>query len=280
MIDTSARLWGEQRRRSLILLCCALAFLALIAVSGAILEPQALLCDLAQKNLSPSWQHPFGTDALGRDMLLRTLSGLSRSIRVGLVTAAASAILALLLGVLAALGRPWISGSLSFLTDLALGIPHILLLLLISYACGKGFWGVALGVTLSHWPGLSRVLRAETLQVKDSGYVQAARRLGCSQLRIFRDHLLPHLLPQLLAGLILLFPHAILHEASVTFLGFGLPPDQPAIGSILAESMQYLSLGYWWLALFPGLLLLVTVLLFDLLGEAARRLLDPASAHL
>ena len=83
-----------------------------------------------------------------------------------------------------------------------------------------------------------------------------------------------------MVGLVLLFPHAILHEASVTFLGFGLPPDRPAIGSILSESMQHLVLGHWWLALFPGLLLLGMVLLFHLLGEAARRLLDPASAHL
>ena len=92
--------------------------------------------------------------------------------------------------------------------------------------------------------------------------------------------MLPHVFPQFLTGLILLFPHVILHEASVTFLGFGLPPDQPSIGSILSESMGYLTLGYWWLALFPGLFLLGTVLLFHLLGEGTRRLLDPAFAHL
>lgn len=270
----------DQRRRTFFLLTLTLAFLLLIGISGALLEPQSMLSDLSQKNLPPSLEHPFGTDVLGRDMLFRTLAGLSRSIQVGLVTAFCSTILALLLGLLSALGGKWLSSAISFLTDLVLGVPHILLLLLISYACGKGFWGVALGVTLSHWPSLSRVLRAELLQVKDSGYVQAARKLGASPLKIVRDHLLPHLFPQLLAGLILLFPHAILHEASITFLGFGLPPDQAAIGSILSESMQYLSLGYWWLAIFPGLLLLFSILLFDLLGEAARRLLDPASAHL
>ncbi|MBQ6809065.1 MAG: ABC transporter permease [Firmicutes bacterium] len=270
----------DQRRRTLLLLLLSLSFLLLISISGALLEPASQLSDLSQKNLSPSLSHPFGTDALGRDMLFRSLAGLSRSIRVGLLTAVCSAALSLLLAMLSALGGKCLRSLVSFLTDLVLGIPHILLLLLISYACGKGFWGVTLGVSLSHWPSLSRVLRAEILQVKDSAYVQTARKLGASPLRIVRDHLLPHIFPQLLAGLLLIFPHAILHEASITFLGFGLPPDQAAIGSILSESMQYLSLGYWWLALFPGLLLLLCILLFDRLGEAARRLLDPASAHL
>ena len=97
--------------------------------------------------------------------------------------------------------------------------------------------------------------------------------------RIIRRHMLPHLLPQFLTGLILQFPHAILHEASVTFLGFGLSPEQPAIGVILSESMRYLTTGKWWLALFPGLAMVLVVLLFAALGEGVRRLLRPASAH-
>ena len=94
-----------------------------------------------------------------------------------------------------------------------------------------------------------------------------------------RDHLLPHLLPQFLTGLILLFPHAILHEASVTFLGFGLSSEQPAIGVILSGSMSYLTTGKWWLAFFPGLMLVATVALFALLGDRLRRILDPATIH-
>ena len=106
-----------------------------------------------------------------------------------------------------------------------------------------------------------------------------AEKLGRSRLQIIRRHLLPHLLPQFLTGLILQFPHAILHEASITFLGFGLSPEQPAIGVILSESMRYLTTGKWWLALFPGLALVGTVVLFAVMGEHLRRLLDPASLH-
>ena len=107
----------------------------------------------------------------------------------------------------------------------------------------------------------------------------AAEKLGVPRGQLVRRHLLPHLLPQFLTGLILQFPHAILHEASVTFLGFGLSSEQPAIGVILSESMQYLTTGRWWLALFPGAALVGVVLLFAGLGEQARRLLDPSSLH-
>ena len=276
----SRRFRLDQRQRTWLLLGVTVLLLVGIGVSGAFLREQGMETDLTQKNLAPSGRYLFGTDALGRDMLCRTLTGLSRSICLGLWTAAASALLALTLAVAGAVGGKKLDAAVSFLTSLCLGVPHILLLLLISYACGKGVLGVTAGVTLSHWPSLSRVLRAEVWQVGSSIPVQIAFRLGRSRWGVVRDHLLPHLFPQFLTGAILLFPHVILHEASVTFLGFGLPPDQPSIGGVLSESMGYLTLGYWWLALFPGLLLLGTVLLFHVLGEGVRRLLDPASAHL
>lgn len=106
-----------------------------------------------------------------------------------------------------------------------------------------------------------------------------AKKLGMRPFDIARKHMLPHLFPQFLVGLLLLFPHAILHEASITFLGFGLSPEQPAVGVILSESMKYLATGKWWLALFPGLLLVLTVMLFDMAGESLRKLLDPGSVH-
>ena len=160
-----------------------------------------------------------------------------------------------------------------------MGIPHILLVMLISLACGRGFTGVVAGVALSHWPSLARVIRGELIQLRQTPYILAAEKMGVSKLQNVRRHMLPHLLPQFLTGLILLFPHAILHESSVTFLGFGLSSEQPAIGVILSESMQYLTTGKWWLALFPGLALVLVVALFALLGERVRRLLDPSSAH-
>ena len=134
-------------------------------------------------------------------------------------------------------------------------------------------------MSLSHWPSLARVIRGEVLQLRNAPYILVAEKLGVSKLQIAGRHMLPHLFPQFLTGLILLFPHAILHEASVTFLGFGLSSEQPAIGVILSESMQYLTTGRWWLALFPGLSLVLVVGVFALLGERVRYLLDPSSVH-
>ena len=175
-------------------------------------------------------------------MLSRTLAGLSLSIRIGALTACVSAVIALALGVAAALSRR-ADAVLSWLIDLFLGIPHILLVMLISLACGRGFLGVVAGVSLSHWPSLARLVRGEVLQLRQAPYLLAAEKLGVPRGQLVRRHLLPHLLPQFLTGLVLQFPHAILHEASVTFLGFGLSSEQPAIGVILSESMQYLTTG-------------------------------------
>lgn len=269
---------NNRRVRAVFLLFFAAVILAAVTSAGVLLEAQAAEVDFTRKNLPPCPAFLFGTDWMGRNMLARTLAGLSLSIRVGLVTVAASGAAALLLGMACAAFGGWADALISWITDLVMGIPHILLVVLISIALGRGFWGVTLGVALSHWPSLARLVRGEVLQIKQAPWLQAARRLGVSRRKLVQNHLLPHLLPQFLAGLILQFPHAILHEASVTFLGFGLSPEQPAIGVILAESMGYLAAGRWWLALFPGLALVLTVSLFVLAGERLRLFIAPAAA--
>lgn len=269
----------NQRLRTVIFLIVAVVILAAVTVAGILTEDYAVETDFSQRTLSPSLQHLFGTDWMGRDMLARTLSGLSLSIRIGILTAVVSAAVALFLGTASAvLGRK-ADAVISWCIDLVMGIPHILLVMLISLACGRGFVGVVAGVALSHWPSLARVIRGELMQLRQAPYILVAEKMGVSKLQNVKRHMLPHLLPQFLTGLILLFPHAILHESSVTFLGFGLSSEQPAIGVILSESMQYLTTGKWWLALFPGLALVLVVVLFALLGERVRRLLDPSSVH-
>lgn len=260
--------------------CVSAAFALLVVVAAGIaLYGQATVTDFTAKNLAPSLEHPFGTDWMGRDMLLRTLAGLSTSVLVGLMAAVASSLIALALAAAAALGPRWVDHAVSWLIDLMMGIPHIVLLILISYALGKGFWGVTIGVALTHWPSLARILRAEILQCASSDFVAAAARLGAGRLAIAARHMVPYVLPQFVVGLVLLFPHAILHEAAITFLGFGLPPEMPAIGIILSEAMGYLSAGLWWLAVFPGLALVVCVMLFDVVGTSLRKLVDPAYAQ-
>lgn len=263
------------RRAALAAVAAVVAALVAIAVAGHVLGDAAVATDFAARNLAPSLAHPFGTDWMGRDMLARTLAGLSTSVAVGVAAAAASSVIALVFAAVAALGGPRADAAVGWLIDLAMGIPHMVLLILISYALGRGTLGVMVGVSVTHWPSLARVLRAEILQVREEPYIATARALGVPRVRIAVSHILPHVLPQYLVGLILLFPHAVLHEASITFLGFGLSPEQPAIGVILSEAMGYLTSGSWWLAVFPGLALLLVVLLFDRAGALLRRLVTP-----
>lgn len=269
---------GNRRQITVYLAVFCLVLLAVITAAGQLWAERAQAVDFSRKNIAPCIQYPFGTDWMGRDMFVRTVAGLSLSIRLGLLTAAVSSVIALALGLTAAMGR-FADGVIGCVIDTVMGIPHILLLVLISYAAGKGFRGVVTGIALTHWTSLARLLRAETLQLKESQYVRIAGKLGKGRLYIAHKHMVPHLLPQLFVGMVLLFPHAILHEASITFLGFGLPPEQPAIGVILSESMKYLAMGRWWLALLPGVMLVSVVLMFHAVGAAASGLLDPGQAH-
>lgn len=271
---------GGGNRTRLLRTCVACTALLLgAALAGQLLASRAGSTDFTAKMLAPCLAHPFGTDQMGRDMLARTLSGLSTSLFVGLCASVASAVISLVLAVVAAYGGRAADACVSWLTDLVMGIPHIVLLMLISYALGRGFWGVTVGVALTHWPSLARVLRAELMQARRERYIEVSEALGVSRARIALRHLVPAVVPQLVVGAVLSFPHAILHEASITFLGFGLSPDEPAIGVILAESMGYLTAGAWWLALLPGAALVGCVLLFDAMGSALRRLVDARTSQ-
>lgn len=269
----------NQRSRSIAYLTFGSLFLAAITVIGTLAGEIAITTNFTQKNLLPQMSHLFGTDWLGRDMLSRTLKGMSVSIYIGLFASTISAVIATILGAAAATLGKKVDAVITWFIDLVMGIPHLLLLILISYALGRGTFGVIVAVSISHWPVLTRIIRGEILQLKEANYIKIAEKLGQSKMKIVVRHMLPHVFPQFLVGLVLLFPHAILHEAALTFLGFGLPPEQPGIGIILSESMKYLALGMWWLALFPGMVLLMTVLLFDLIGDSLRKMIDPHSAQ-
>lgn len=271
--------WGSRRVRTLCLVIFCLTVFALLFISAWWMDESKLSVNFMTKNLSPSWQHPFGTDWLGRDMLVRTVKGLRISLGIGMVAALCSTVLALALGGAAAICGRRTDALVTGMVDVVMGTPHLVLLILISFSFGGGAVGVIVAVALSHWTRLARIVRAEILQLKSADYVLLSRHMGRSTFWIACRHLMPNLLPQFLVGLILLFPHAIMHAAGLTFLGFGLPPHLPAIGVLLSEAMRYLSTGYWWLAVAPGLALLFFVKLFDLLGGAVRILTAPKTSQ-
>jgi len=253
---------------------CLLSFATLIT-TATMMGDSGLSVNFAHKKLAPCLQFPFGTDWLGRDMLVRTVKGLCRSLSIGLLAATISSIISIVLGTLSATMGRKTDAVVSTLIDLVMATPHLVLLILVSFACGGGATGVIVAVAVSHWTRLARIIRAEVLQIKQAEYVQLSHRLGRASWWVAQKHMEPHIMPQITIGLILLFPHAILHAAGLTFLGFGLSPHNPSIGILLAESMRHLSTGYWWLAILPGLALLVTVKLFDVLGSTLRTITDP-----
>lgn len=268
------------RRTKVILLTVIMAVLLTAVYAAGILIPEsAVASDFLNAKQPPSWEHPFGTDTLGRDLLMRTLKGLGVSMTVGIVASAISAVIAVIIGIAAATGSKKVDAFINWVIDLVMGVPHTVLIILISFALGRGLKGLLVGVAATHWCSLARLIRGEVLQLRSQQYVAVSRKLGKSSGWILVHHLLPHLVPQFFVGLVLLFPHAILHEASISFLGFGLPPEQPAIGIILSESMKYLSAGMWWPAVFPGLTLVLIVLLVDRLGDNLRMIIDPYSAQ-
>jgi peptide/nickel transport system permease protein len=283
-IEYGQNLTISRRSRMLFALIASTIALLALVIAALALPDSGLATDFSARGQAPSLGHWFGTDNLGRDMLTRTVKGLARSLGIGALASVASALIALVLGIIAAaggrspVGRA-IDAAVTFAVDACMSVPHIVLLILISFALGGGSRGVVVAVALTHWPSLTRVIRAEIVQLRESDYVQASRKLGKGPAWIARHHLLPHALPQFTVGFVLLFPHAILHEASLTFLGFGLAPHAPAIGVILAEAMRFLSLGYWWLVAIPGLGLLAVVKVISALGEGLRDLIDPTTAR-
>ena len=267
------------REKTILSLGIFIVFFVAILVAGSVIDPEKFSIDLINKNQSPSLAHIFGTDWIGRDMFFRTLKGLSISMKIGVLSSIISGIIAVILGVIGPTCGKKVDGVITWFIDLILSVPHTLIIILISMAAGGGLKGIVLGVSLTHWTSLTRIIRAEVMQVKEADYTKIAKNFGKSNLYIAKNHILPHVIPQLLVGTVLIFPHAILHEASVTFLGFGLQSHEPAIGIILSEAMKYLTSGKWWLAFFPGLSLVLVSMMVDNMGKKIGKLIDPKTAY-
>lgn len=264
------------RTKTLVIIAISALVIVSIFVCGYFVRD--IPSSFANANQMPSLEHIFGTDWMGRDMFQRTIAGLGLSIMVGFIASAVSTCISIILGLFSSFNK-FADECVAGIIDLFGSIPHILLIIIVSIMFGGGVYGVIMGVGLTHWTPLARVLRSEVKEIRTKEYIHLAQNLGKSKIWIALKHILPLIISQIIVGVILMFPHAIMHEAAITFLGFGLPPHEPAIGVILAESMNYLSSGYWWLAFYPGVSLLLVVLLFDLIGENVEKLLNPETAQ-
>jgi peptide/nickel transport system permease protein len=234
---------------------------------------------------APSWQHPFGTDDLGQDLLARMLYGGRISIAVGVAAMLIAALVGITVGALAGMSRGWLDNALMWLTDLFLSLPQLPLLLLLIYLFRddlKAWFGPEGGVFIMivvviggfRWMQVARLVRAQFLSLREKEFVEAARALGASPLRQVLRHILPNSLGPVVVAATTDIANAIIAESTLSFLGLGFPPDIPTWGRILFDAKDQLDVAAHW-AMFPGTAIFLTVLSINYLGDGLRDALDP-----
>ena len=226
--------------------------------------------------LGPSMQHWMGTDGLGRDVLSRMLYGGRISLLVGLVAVGISTIIGIILGAIAGYYRGWVDTFIMRLVDVMLSIPSFFLILAVIAFLTPSIYNVMIVIGLTSWMGVTRLVRAEFLSLSGREFVQAARALGAKDARLIFTHLLPNSLTPIIVSSVLGVAGAVLLESGLSFLGLGVQAPQASWGNILTDGKNYIQFA-WWLSLFPGLAILITVLGYNLLGEGLRDALDPRS---
>jgi peptide/nickel transport system permease protein len=221
-----------------------------------------------------SARHPLGTDTLGRDVLSRLLHGGRISLIVGLAAVLVAGVVGVGLGLVAGYRGGWADDLLMRLGDIQLAFPVLLLGVVVIAVLGASLLNMILVLGASGWVTYARIARGETLSLKERDFVAAARALGAPARHVVARHLLPNVLPPLMVVTTFSVARTIIAEASLSFLGLGLPPPTPSWGAMLDEGRNYITTG-WWLALFPGLAILVLVLAINLCGDWLRDVLDP-----
>ncbi|MFI5663292.1 ABC transporter permease [Streptomyces sp. NPDC051684] len=266
----STRAW---RVRSSAVIVAVVVLAALLVPPLTNLDQQAV--DLAAKLQPPSWAHPFGTDDVGRDLLLRSVYGLRVSLLVGVVAAVVATVIGTAVGALAGALGGWVDRGVMRVVDTFSSVPHLLLGIFIVAMFRPGVWPVVISVGLTHWLSTARIVRAEVLSLRSRPYVDAAISGGASRWRVTARHLLPGVLPQAALAAVLMVPHAIWHESALSFLGLGLPTHQASLGTLVQTARGSLLAGDWWPTLFPGLFIIVPTLAIAGLAGAWRERLNP-----
>ena len=263
----------------------SLAILLLVLVIPGVFANQVAPHDPTETNarnrLAPpvwqeggSWDHVFGTDKIGRDVLSRTIHGARVSLTVALVSIFFGAAVGVTLGLISGYFGGNVDHLIMRIVDVKLALPSILLALVLASVMRPGFFSVVLIIALVLWSRYARVVRGETLRVRELDFIARAKVAGCSNLRILARHVLPNVLNSVIVLATLEIGQVILFEASLSFLGVGIPPPQVAWGQMVADG-RVLIVTAWWVAFFPGLAILFTVLPMNLFGDWLRDKLDP-----
>lgn len=251
-----------------------IALVVAIALLGPLLAPYEPAQLVGRRLLPPSAGHPLGTDELGRDVLSRIIYGARVSLYVGVVAVGVASLLGGLLGVLAAYFGGWLDTLLNAAIDIMLAFPGLVLAIVIAGLLGPSITNAMIAIGIITTPAYARIARTAVAVIKAEPYVEAAQVVGGSTLHIIGRHVLPNITPLLIVQTSLLFSTAVLSEAALSFLGLGIQPPDPSWGSMLNASRQYMELAPW-LAIAPGLSIMLVVLGFNFLGDGMRDALDP-----
>ena len=254
----------------------AILLLALFAPFIAPFDPDAI--DVKAILLSPSTQHLMGTDGLGRDVFSRMLFGARISLLVGIVAVGIATVIGVVLGAISGYYRGWVDIFIMRLVDVMLSIPTFFLILAVIAFLTPSIWNIMIVIGLTSWMGVTRLVRAEFLSLRGREFVMASQTLGARDGRLIFRHLLPNSLTPIIVSSVLGVASAVLIESGLSFLGLGVQAPQASWGNILTDGKEYIQFA-WWLSLFPGLAILITVLGYNLLGEGLRDALDPRSSN-
>jgi len=282
--EASSAGWGSVvrrlRRNQLAMVGAAIVLMLLVT---AIFAPWIAPYDPAEQNFEallepPSWKHWFGTDDLGRDVFSRVVYGTRYALLIGVAVVAIEAGIGAFLGFASGYFGGRVDAVISRVIDIMLAIPTLVLALAIAGALGGGIFNMVLAMGISGWTEFARLMRGEVLAIRHSTYIEAARAAGLRDWQIILRHVAPNTVAPLIVYTTLYVPTAILWSASLSFLGLGAQPPTPEWGALIADGRSYLSFA-WWIAVMPGIAIMVTVMGFNFLGDGLRDALDPKMAR-
>ncbi len=252
-----------------------LVFLILCAVIGPSVVPYDPLATSSNTFQPPSWNHWFGTDQLGRDVFSRTIVAARLDLTIAVAAVALSFVVGSAAGSLAGFYGGWIDRVVGRIVDTIMAFPLFVLAMGIVAALGNTIENIVYATAIINFPFYARVARAEVNVRREAGFVEAALLSGNSRLRTLAFHVFPNALPPMMVQVSLNLGWAILNAASLSFIGLGVRPPQPEWGIMVAEGANFITTGEWWLALFPGVALMLAVFCFNLLGDGLRDIIDP-----
>ena len=257
-----------------------IVFLVFVAFFAPYLAPHdPLKQNLGKRLLAPNGEYPFGTDELGRCIFSRVLYGTRISLEIGVVVVVITALVGTILGGVSGYCGGIVDEIIMRAVDIVLAFPSIILALVIAGLLGPGLFNVILALAVTHWPAYTRLVRGLTLSVKEKEFVEAARALRASSFYILRRHILPNCINSVIVLATLGIAHTIISAAALSFLGLGIQPPTPEWGSMLKAGIPYLRSAPF-LTFFPGIMIMITVLAFNFLGDGLRDTLDPRAKEM